>query len=181
MEQPTSTITVGTLWGKQTVPNITIEDAKFWGRPNFAGEMNQFKETKRQFTVLIPNDVADDLRALGYNVKTKIPTPEEQAEGREPISFLKVIVDVNINNEGEEYGSAVHIIQGDTPEKLNGQTMGILDRSRILNIDMEIRAWCYNQKEVDAGLEEPAYSARLVTCVAVIQRSVLGDKYGALI
>lgn len=181
MEPLNTKITVGELFGKQVVPNITLEDAKFWGRPNFAGELNQFRETKRQFTVLIPNDAADQLRELGYNVKTKIPTDEEIAEGREPISHLKVIVDCNINSEGQEYGSNVHIVMGEVPEKLNGQTMGILDRARILNLDMELRAWNYNADEVAKGLDTPRYSARLVTCVAVIQRSILGDKYGALI
>lgn len=181
MEPITSTITVGEPWGKQTVPNITIENAKFWGRPNFAGEINQFRETKRQFTVLIPNDLADQLRDIGYNVKTKMPTPEEQAEGREPISSLKVIVDVTINERGEEYGSEVFLMVGGDHQKLNGSNMGIIDRARIHNVDMELRAWNYNKKEVDAGLEEAKYSARLVTCVAIIERSILGEKYGALI
>ena len=181
MDPVTSTITVGEPWGKQTVANITIQDAKFWGRPNFAGELNQFRETKRQFTVLIPNEHADTLRELGWNVKTKIPTPEEVEKGYEPVSSLKVAVDVNIDKEGNETGSNVIVIMGDQQEKLTGNTMAILDRSRIQNVDMELRAWMYNKDEVDKGLEEPKYSARLVTCVATIQRSILGEKYGALL
>ena len=182
MEPVTSKITIGELWGNQKVPNITIEDVKFWGRPNFAGEMDNFGESKRQFTALIPNDAADALREIGYNVKTKIPTPEEAAEGKEPISHLKVAVDVIIDRTtGEERGSNVVAIMGEQTEKLNGSTMSIIDRARINQVDMEIRAWCYNQKDVDEGRDTPKYSARLVTCVAVIQRSILGEKYGALL
>ena len=173
-------VSVGQSYGAKGIPNITLEDAKFFGRPNFAGEMNRFKETKRQFTVLIPNDVADQLRQIGYNVKTNIPTQEELAEfpDREPISHLKVAVD----EPTESGGSAVYIKMGETgtPEKLTAANLGAMDRARIHDMDMEIRGWMYNQDEVNKGIEQPLYSARLVTVVANIQLDILGAKYGIL-
>lgn len=182
MNPVTTRVTVGEPWGKQVVPNITLEEVNFFGRPNFSGEVDNFGESKRQFTVLIKNEDADALRALGYNVKTKIPTPEEVEQGREMISHLKVAVDVIIDRTtGEERGSDVIAVMGEQHEKLTGATMGIIDRARVHQIDMELRAWCYNQKDVDNGLDQPKYSARLVACVAVIQRSILGEKYGHLI
>jgi hypothetical protein len=170
-------VSVGDTFGKQTVGNLTLEDAKFFGRPNFSGEEDRFKDSRKKFTVLIPNDVADQLRDLGWNVKTSVPTPEEQAEGREPISFLKVMVD----DVTETSGPDIWVIMGEEREKLTNATMAILDRSRIENLDMELRVWMYNADEVRQGLEEPKYSARLKTLVAVLRPNLLDAKYGRLI
>lgn len=179
-------VTVGESYGRG-LGNLILEDARFFGRPNFSGEMNQFKEDKRQFTVLIPNDVADTLRELGWNVKTTIPRTEEE----EPLSHLKVMVDLmkvkdyNALPEHEKAealskGPDIRILQGDQQERLGLLTAGVLDRSRLETIDMEIRAWMYNGAEVAQGLEEPKYSARLVALVATLRPSLLDSKYGRL-
>lgn len=157
-------VSIGQTFGKQKLGNLTLEDAKFFGRPNFSGEEDRFKDSRRKFTVLIPNEVADQLREFGWNVKTNIPTQEEIAEGREMISHLKVMVDS---------GSDVWIKMGEVPEKLNENTFGVLDKSRIEQMDMEIRAWEYDPEE-----KPGEYSARLVSLVAVIRPNILSAKYG---
>lgn len=179
-EPLTTKISIGEVRG-QNLANLTLEDARFYGRPNFSGEMNQFKDSRRQFTVLIPNELADQLRALGWNVKTSIMKADEPNPSEwEPTSSLKVMV-------GEPGDSTtLHLLmktdEGMIPEMLTSQTMGILDRSRVVQLDMEIRAWNYNKEEFDAGLDaEKKYSARLVSLVAVIDPSLLQRKYGALI
>lgn len=162
--------------GRHAIPNITLQNCKFFGRPNFAGEINRFKETKRQFTVLIPNDVADQLREIGYNVKTKIPTPEDLRENPElgEISFLKVAVDEDKAN--------VFIKMGDAePTKLSPDTLGVIDNSRLEDLDMELRGWMYNKDEVEQGVEAPAYSARVVTLIATLRPNLLQEKYGNLV
>ena len=169
-------VSVGESYGDKA-PNITLEDARFFGRPNFSGEEDRFKDARRKFTVLIPNEVADELRALGYNVKTDIPNDEEKAQGRETISHLKVMVDPPT----EGGGSSVFVKMGDNkPEKLTVQTLGVMDRARLETMDMEIRAWMYNEEEVRKGLESPQYSARLVALVASIRMNLLDQKYGML-
>jgi hypothetical protein len=160
-------VSVGETFGKQKLGNLTLEDAKFFGRPNFSGEEDRFKDSRRKFTVLIPNEVADQLRDIGWNVKTTIPTPEEVADGREPLSHLKVMVDT---------GSDIWVLMGEDREKLNERTMGVLDRSRIQSMDMEIRAWEYDPEE-----QPGQFSARLVTLVATIQPNILSAKYGSLL
>lgn len=166
-------VSVGQAFGRG-IPNITLEKARFFGRPNFAGAKDRFKEEKRQFTVLIPNDIADQLRAIGYNVKTNIPTPEELREfpDREKISHLKVAVDES---------SDVFVKMGDAdPTKLAPQTFGVVDKSRIHEMDMELRAWMYNRDMVEQKIEEPKWSARLVQCVVVLEPNILAMKYGNL-
>jgi hypothetical protein len=160
-------VSVGDTYNKK-VGNITLEDAKFFGRPNFSGVEDRFKDDRRKFTVLIPNDVADQLREMGWNVKTSIPTPEELAEfpDREPLSHLKVMVDDN---------SVVQIRMGDDVETLSIPSFGVIDRSRIETMDMEIRAWEYDPDERPGN-----YSARLVALVANIRPNILEQKYGRL-
>jgi len=174
-------ITVGDTYGKG-VPNITLEDALFFGRPNFAGELDRFNDDRRKFTVLIPNDVADQLRAIGYMVKTKAPTPEElqQFPDRETISHLKVFLNFGFvkGHEGDpeyETGPNIHVIQGEQVEKLTAKTVPILDRSRFESMDMELRGWEYNAEE-----QPGMYSARLVSMVVTLRPSILDQKYGRL-
>lgn len=160
-------VSVGDTYNKK-VGNITLEDAKFFGRPNFSGVEDRFKDARRKFTVLIPNDVADQLRQMGWNVKTNIPTPEELQEfpDREPLSHLKVMVDDN---------SIVQVRMGEDVETLTSATFGVIDRSRIESMDMEIRAWEYDPEERPGN-----YSARLVALVANIRPNILEQKYGRL-
>jgi len=160
-------VSVGETYGKK-VGNITLEDAKFFGRPNFSGVEDRFKDDRRKFTVLIPNEVADQLREMGWNVKTNIPTAEELKEfpDREPLSHLKVMVDD---------GSIIQIRMGENVEQLTVGNFGVIDRSRIDTMDMEIRAWEYDPEE-----RPGQYSARLVALVANIRPNILEQKYGLL-
>ena len=156
--------------------NLYIENAWFFGKPNFSGIVDNFGDSSRKFTVRIPNEVADDLRDMGWNVKTTIPRTEEE----EPISHLKVKTSFSFDDNHPqdvdyERGPNVHIIMGESIEKLNSRTIGTLDRSRIVKMDMEIRAWHYNQDDIGA---KPLYSARLVELVATVQQSRISEKYG---
>jgi hypothetical protein len=156
-------VSLGPTNGRK-VGNLILEDARFFGRPNFSGIEDQFKDTRRKFTVLIPNDVADTLREVGYNVKTSIPTEEQRSEGREDLSHLKVMVD-DI--------SRVDIKAGENINSLEVPHYGVVDQTRFTNIDMEIRAWEFNPAE-----KPGEYSARLVRFVGEINMSALDEKYG---
>lgn len=71
-----------------------------------------------------------------------------------------------------ERGPEVFVIMGQNQERLTSDTIGMLDRTRLLNVDMEIRGWEYDPDE-----RPGAYSARLVGLVAEIAGSRLKDKY----
>lgn len=174
MEPINTKITVGEMYGRSKIANITLEDARFWGRPNFSGEMDQFKDDRRKFSVLIPNDMADNLRELGWNVKTRLPTPEEMENGREEVSGLKVMVDFRTHGN-EEVGPDIWLIMGESREKLTSKTVGLLDRSRLITLDMEIRGWEYDPED-----KPGEFSARLIQLVAVIEPNLLQTKYGAI-
>ena len=135
-------VTIGETYGKQKVGNLTIENCRFWGRPNFSGELDRFKDDRRKFTVIIPNEAADM---------------------QNPTDITR------------EKGPDVWIIMGENREKLNSRTVGLLDRSRVENLDIEIRGWEYDPDENPGAL-----SARLVALVAVLRPNLLDAKYGRL-
>lgn len=174
-----TTITIGESYGGKA-PNFTIENAKFYGRPNFAGELDRFKDDRRKFTVFIPKEAVEPLQRFGYNVKTKLPDEEDLAMGREEISFLKVMLNFRPDEKYPEKpelekGPDIWVIQGESREKLSSRTVGILDRSRFQNIDMEIRGWEYDPEENPGML-----SARLVMFVGVLRPSIIASKYEGL-
>jgi hypothetical protein len=179
-----TTVSVGEKYGKHPA-NLILQDAKFYGRPNFSGELDNFGDSRRKFTVLLPNELADQLRNEGWNVKTDIPTAEqlEQFPDRQTLSHMKVFLNFKIPEDKRgrpdemdfEKGPDVHIIQGENQEKLNSKTVPLLDRSRFENIDMEIRAWEYNPED-----HPGKYSARLVQFVGVLKPNLIGQKYGIL-
>lgn len=176
MEPLETIISVGEVrqGGKPSLPNITLQKARFFGRPNFAGIEDRFGEDGRKFTVLINNDLADTLRGIGYNVKTNVPTAEELREypDREEISHLKVAVD-------DQSDVWLRMGMDGVPERLDLRVWGIIDKSRIQEIDMELRAWNYNEKKVASGIDsERMWSARLVKIYVTIEHNILDAKYG---
>lgn len=176
MEPINTIVSVGSIYGKMVAPNLTLEETGFWGRPNFRGEVNQFGDDRRCFNALIKPADVEALQKLGYPAKLKEPTPDEIEMGREPIGFMKIMVDNMIFNDGVQVqGPEVTIVMGDQHERLNNSTVAILDKSRIHALDMEVRAWDYPKRD-----EGQAYSARLVKLIAVIERDRLAEKYGML-
>lgn len=156
--------------GRALAGNITLEDAKFFGRPNFAGAPDAFKDSRRKFTVLIPLEVAEQLKKIGWNVKVTEPQNDEQT----PLAHMKVMVDFSTNPEtGQERGPDIWVIKGEKREKLDSKTAPILDRSRIIKMDMEIRGWEYDPEDNPGQL-----SARLVALIVTLEPNLLLDKYG---
>lgn len=159
--------------GQRGIPNVTLQDCRFFGKPNFAGKENQFGDSRPQFTVVIPNDVADQLRTIGYNVKTTLPTEEQKAEGMEEISHLKIMVG---SDPLVRMGPA-----GATPSVIDQPNFPIVDMTRFETWDCEIRGWAYNEEKVRMGQEkELLYSARLVQFVGIMRPNILAEKYGAV-
>jgi hypothetical protein len=177
-ERPT-VVTIGESFGGRA-PNFTVENARFFGRPNFAGELDRFKDDRRKFTVIIPDEAVQPLRELGYNVKTTVPDEEAIEQGRGPVNHLKVFLNFKFDDKypgvvEHEKGPDIWVLQGETREKITSKTVAILDRSRFENIDIEVRGWEYDPED-NAG----ALSARLVMFVGVMRPSIISQKYAGL-
>lgn len=100
---------------------------------NFSGKATMYnREGDRNFSLIIDTiEDAELLRSLGWNVKIK----ESAIAGEPPFMTLKVKVKFG------GYGPDVYLTSGNSVNLLNEQTVGILDKIAIANIDLDIRPY----------------------------------------
>ena len=111
---------------------LQIDDARIIYR-NFAGAASKFnREGDRNFAVVIPDkDIMDALVNEGWNVKSKPSRYEDEED------FMWLPVKVRFNDRGP----AVYLKTGDTVNRLEEDSVGILDNIDILSVDLDIRPY----------------------------------------
>ena len=124
---------------------LQIDDARIIFR-NFSGEPSKYnREGDRNFAVVIPNsDLAERLSEDGWNVKINDP----REEGDDPFIYLPVKVKFN------EKGPSVYLISGSRKNKLDEESVGILDDIDIRSVSMDIRPYDW---EVNGKTGRAAY------------------------
>lgn len=139
---------------------LQIEDARIIYR-NFAGIGSKYnREGDRNFAVIIPNqEIADELIADGWAVKIKPPRDEDDSP------FMYLPVKVKFNNRGP----AAYVKSGNSVQRLNQDTIGMLDEIDIQSVDMDLRAYDW---EVNGKTGRSAY----LQAINVIQNI---DRFGA--
>ena len=139
---------------------LQIEDARIIYR-NFAGIGSKYnREGDRNFAVIIPNqEIADELIADGWAVKIKPPRDEDESP------FMYLPVKVKFNNRGP----AAYVKSGNSVQRLNKDTIGMLDEIDIQSVDMDLRAYDW---EVNGKTGRSAY----LQAINVIQNI---DRFGA--
>lgn len=120
--------------------NFDIEDAKIMYR-NFSGAQSKFNPAgKRNFHVVLDEDVAAQLSNDGWNVKKK------EYEDGDILYSLKVNVVMNERTK-------VYLITDTGKRKkktpLTADTIGSLDYAEIISCDMSIRGWVYDEDTGD--------------------------------
>lgn len=119
---------------------LQIDDARIIYR-NFAGRGDKYnREGDRNFAVVIQDEeMANELSNLGWNVKIKPP----REDGDMPFMFLPVKVKFN------DRGPNVYLKTGDVQNKLDEESVGLLDNIDIIGVDLDIRPydWDVNGKE----------------------------------
>ena len=118
---------------------LQIDDARIIYR-NFSGVGSKFnREGDRNFAIYISDeDVANELRDRGWNVKIKPP----REDGDDPFMFLPVKIKFN------DRGPSVYLVTGNKKTPLNENTVSCLDDIDILSVDLDIRPydWEVNNK-----------------------------------
>lgn len=111
---------------------LQIDDARIIYR-NFAGRGDKYnREGDRNFAVVIPDeDMANDLTKLGWNVKIKPP----REDGDTPFMFLPVKVKFN------DRGPNVYLKTGNVQNRLDEESVGLLDNIDIISVDLDIRPY----------------------------------------
>ena len=124
---------------------LQIEDARIIYR-NFAGIGSKYnREGDRNFAVIIPNqEIADELIADGWAVKIKPPRDDDDSP------FMYLPVKVKFNNRGP----AAYVKSGNSVQRLNEDTIGMLDEIDIQSVDMDLRAYDW---EVNGKTGRSAY------------------------
>lgn len=139
---------------------LQIEDARIIYR-NFAGVGSKYnREGDRNFAVIIPNqEIADELIADGWAVKIKPPRDEDDSP------FMYLPVKIKFNNRGP----AAYVKSVNSVQRLNEDTIGMLDEIDIQSVDMDLRAYDW---EVNGKTGRSAY----LQAINVIQNI---DRFGA--
>lgn len=119
---------------------LQIDDARIVYR-NFRGEGSKFnREGDRNFAVVITNqEIADDLIEAGWNVKIKPPRDEDDT----PFMYLPVKIKFS------ERSPHIYLVTGRAQNKLDEDSVSIIDDIDIVNVDMDIRPydWSVNGKK----------------------------------
>ena len=124
---------------------LQMNDARIMFR-NFRGEGDKFnREGDRNFVLIIPNEeIADALAKEGWNVKIKDP----REEGDTPFMYLPVKVKFN------DRGPQVYLITGERHNRLDENSVAILDDIDILSVNLDIRPYDW---EVNGKTGRTAY------------------------
>lgn len=126
------------------VNNITVEGTRLIFR-NLRGEADDYNKNGGQRTtgVLIPNEIAEDLKAEGWNIKWLKPRDEQD----EPQAFLTVKC---------KYGRispTIYICTAKNKTLLTEETVGLVDISEIRDVDIVIRPYEYEPGCISAYIK----------------------------
>jgi hypothetical protein len=118
---------------------LKFDNARIINR-NFEGRASKYnREGDRNFCVVIDDpDLANQLRDDGWNIKIKPP----REEGDSPLIFLSV--KIKFDSEHPRLNPAVYLKTGRKMNKLDEESISILDSVDIINVDMDIRPYNYD-------------------------------------
>lgn len=125
---------------------LQIDDARIIYR-NFAGRGDKYnREGDRNFAVVIPDEeMANELTNLGWNVKIKPPRDMNGNTDPDGIPFMFLPVKVKFNDRGPN----VYLKTGNVQNRLDEESVGLLDNIDIVGVDLDIRPydWSVNGKD----------------------------------
>lgn len=129
---------------------LQIDDARIIFR-NFRGEASKYNRAgDRNFALVIPSEkIANDLVDLGWNVKIKPP----KEDGDDPFMYLPVKVKFN------DRGPQVYLRTGEAVNKLDEESVAVLDDIDIVSVNMDIRPydWIIQEGTKDEKRGRTAY------------------------
>lgn len=148
--------------------NETLNDVMLIFR-NFRGEAQEFNSAgDRNFGVLLRDDDAERLAAIGWPVKYLKPAPDDPDQYRQP--WMKVKVKFG------QYPPSATLINSRGRRRLDEETIGQLDWTRIETCDLVISPYNY----VAFGSRPAGVTAYLKSIYVTIQEDELEMKYADL-
>jgi hypothetical protein len=121
-----------------TKEKITIMNAKLCYK-NFAGKETEFNAAgARNFSVILDDELAQELMSKGYNVKVKPPREGYDDDG----NFNTLKINVKFGSNPALNPQIIRIMNG-KKVNLNERTIGSLDWDEIENVDLRIRPYSW--------------------------------------
>lgn len=146
---------------RKYIPEIGLENARIIFR-NFRGEEQKFNPVgKRNFCVVIPEEIEQQLIDDGWNIKHLAPRDPDDT----PTAYLQVSVSY------DNYPPIVYMISNGRKTQLDSETIEMLDRAELENVDLVITPYIWevnNKGGVKAYLKE---------MYVTIRSSRFADKY----
>lgn len=116
------------------VANISVENARIIFR-NFAGKESRYNpKGKRNFCLIIDNDVAENLKDIGWNIKYLNPRDPDEV----PQAYLQVAVAY------ENFPPKIWLVSGGKKTELDEDSVSVLDYAEIENIDIIVRPYTWD-------------------------------------
>lgn len=116
------------------VANISVENARIIFR-NFAGKESRYNpKGKRNFCLIIDNDVAENLKDIGWNIKYLNPRDPDEI----PQAYLQVAVAF------ENFPPKIWLVSGGKKTELDEDSVSVLDYAEIENIDIIVRPYTWD-------------------------------------
>lgn len=121
---------------------LQIDDAKIIFR-NFSGKGSTYnREGDRNFSVLFDDEkLVDELIKEGWNIKIK--PPREDGD----IPFMHLPVKIKFNDRGPN----VYLKTGTATNRLDEDSISLLDNVDMLSVDLDIRPYDWELKDGKSG------------------------------
>lgn len=149
--------------------DLSIQNASIKFINLSAGATTYRKEgEERSFTLIIPDaETAERLQADGWNVRTKAP----REEGDDPEYQLKVIADYRF----PRFAPDIWVVTDRKKTLMTAETVGMIDRARIKNVDITVHAKPWYQPDGRSG-----YKAVVREMWVTIESSAFAEKYASI-
>lgn len=150
---------------KTTLMNAKLIFKNFSGKPsdfNVAGDRN--------FCIVLDEDLANELLAIGWPVKVKPPRDDSDDEG----NFCYMKIKVKFGDNPNLHPQIFRIVNGNKV-KLTENTVGCLDYDAITNVDLRIRPYNYPPK----GNRPGGVTAYLESMYVTVEDDPLAAKYNS--
>ena len=148
--------------------HITVKDARILFR-NFSGKPTKFNSAggKRTFCLVLPDDLAAQLEADGWNVKQTKPFMDQEPER---------YIQVEVGYKGRPPRVVTITGEGKTQRKtdLTEETVGMLDYAEIKRIDLTINPYHW---EVSDSTGVKAYLRSLFVTLVEDELDELEEMY----
>lgn len=144
---------------------VTIENAELIFR-NFEGREGQYNRAgQKEFSVILPPELAEQMLKDGWNVKTLNP----REEGEEPTPYITVAV----NFDYKPPRVVMITNEGNTKTNLDEGSVAVLDWADIRQVDLIIRSYFWTVGD------KTGIKAYLKSLFVTIEEDELERKYGA--